>query len=332
MRSWVSALVIALMGCGGGGGARPDTGAAGGGGAPQGTGGMAGTGGSAGDAGIGGTGVAGGAGGAPGTGGTTGGAPGTGGAAGAGGMAGAAGGGPAAGGIGGMNCRPDVLIVQDKSGSMNNDDNDLSCSGGCAANSKWSQVATAITNIVTSTDGAVNWGIKYFSDNGACDASGPPSVPIAAMAGKDVAASLAATLPAGNTPTRDAITVAAAYLQTLTDTNPKFLLLVTDGLPNCPVGCATMARPSSSCTQTDNPTEDAAAEMAVATAVSQGFNTFVVGVGNVGTAQNTLNQLAMAGGEAQTGAATSYYPATDETALESALTSIVGKIAGCQRP
>jgi len=193
-------------------------------------------------------------------------------------------------------------------------------------------VATAITNVVTATDGTVNWGLKYFSDNNACAASGPPAVPVAAMAAMDVANSLAATLPVGNTPTRDAITTGAAYLQTLSDTNPKFLLLVTDGLPSCPSGCASMLRPSSACTQTDNPTEDAAAEMAVMTAAGQGFRTFVVGIGNLATAQNTLNQLAIAGGEAQTGAATSYYAATDEAALEAALTSIVGQIAGCPHP
>src|SRR6185312_8088340 len=37
---------------------------------------------------------------------------------------------------------PDVLIIEDKSGSMNNDDNDQSCStrngSGCGTNSKWS--------------------------------------------------------------------------------------------------------------------------------------------------------------------------------------------------
>ncbi len=65
-------------------------------------------------------------------------------------------------------------------------------------------------------------------------------------------------------------------------------------------------------------------------ALSQGIKTFVVGIGNVTSAVNTLNQMAIDGGEAQTGGATSYYAATDESALEAALNSIVGKIAGCQ--
>jgi hypothetical protein len=228
-----------------------------------------------------------------------------------------------------MNCRPDVLLVQDRSGSMNDDENGLSCNGGCSANSKWSQMKTAVTNVLQSTQGSVNWGVKYFPDNSACDASMPPAVGIAPSNGAAVADSIARTLPGGTTPTRDAITFGTSYLQGLTDTNPKFLLLATDGLPNCPAGCAAMTTANAACTQTDNPTEDLAVEAAVMTAAAQGIKTFVVGIGNVATAQNTLNQLALDGGEAQTGGATSYYAATDEAALEAALTSIVGKIAGC---
>jgi hypothetical protein len=253
------------------------------------------------------------AGGAGGT--ATGGVPGTGGRAG--------------GGVGGMNCRPDVLIVQDKSGSMSNDDSDLSCNGGCGANSKWAQLTAAVTNVLQMTDSKVNWGLKYFPDNNACDAVNPPAVPVAAMNGSAVATSIAANAPGGDTPTRDAITYGMMYLQSLTDTNPKFLLLATDGLPNCPAGCASMAHPSNACTQTDNPSEDLAAEAAVMMAASQGINTFVIGIGNVSSAQNTLNQLALAGGEPQPGAATDYFAATDEAAFELALNRIVNTIAGC---
>jgi len=201
--------------------------------------------------------------------------------------------------------------------------------GACGANSKWTQMAAAITAVVGMTDASVNWGIKYFPDNNGCDARMAPAVGIAASNGAAVVTSIESTIPGGTTPTRDAISFGAAYLQSLTDTNPKFLLLATDGLPNCPVGCAAMANPSGVCTTTDNPTEDQAVEDAVMTAAAQGIKTFVVGIGNVATAQNTLDQLAAAGGEAQVGGATSYYAALDEAALEAALTSIVGKISGC---
>ncbi|MES1206713.1 MAG: vWA domain-containing protein, partial [Pseudomonadota bacterium] len=180
--------------------------------------------------------------------------------------------------------------------------------------------------VVQDSQGGVNWGLKYFPDKTVCGASLPPAVAVGPMNAAAVAASIAATAPGGNTPTRDAVTTGAAYLLSLADANPKFIVLATDGLPNCPPGCA-VSTPSTMCTQTDNPTEDAAVEKAVADAVAQGIKTFVIGIGNVATAESTLNALAIAGGEAQVGASTSYYPATDESALETALNTILAAVA-----
>jgi hypothetical protein len=224
---------------------------------------------------------------------------------------------------------PDILLVQDKSGSMGNDSNDQSCGRNCT--SKWTQLTTAVNTVITATDTTVNWGIKFFSDNGVCDASQAPAVPVAPMSGAAVVRAIQGTGPGGNTPTRDAISYGSQYLSTLTDTNPKFLLLATDGLPNCPSGCASAAQnPPMMCTMTDNPDEDAATEAAVTMAAMMGYQTFVIGIGNVASAQNTLNQLAMAGGRPQTGGTTSYYAATDEPSLEAALMAIVGQVASCQ--
>jgi len=227
---------------------------------------------------------------------------------------------------------PDILIIQDKSGSMDEDESGTSCRNGCGATSKWTHLTTALSAVVQSTDMTVNWGLKYFSDTSPCSSSGAPVVPVGALNGAKVTASIMGTRPGGNTPTRDAITSGAAYLATLTDTNPKFLLLATDGLPNCPVGCAGMTNPMGMCTTTDNPTEDTAVEAAIMMAAMQGYQTFVIGIGNVATAQNTLNQFAINGGQAQTGAATSYYAATDEASLEAALAKIVGVVASCTIP
>jgi hypothetical protein len=245
-------------------------------------------------------------------------------------------------GSGGMTCGqssvpvmpepPDILIIQDKSGSMDEDESGTSCRNGCGATSKWTHLTTALSTVVQATDMTVNWGIKYFSDDNVCNASAAPAVPIASLNGTKVTTSIMGTRPGGNTPTRDAITTGAAYLATLTDSNPKFLLLATDGLPNCPVGCAGMQNASMSCGTTDNPNEDAAAEAAIMMAAMQGYQTFVIGIGNVATAQNTLNQFAINGGQAQTGAATSYYAATDAASLEAALNKIVGVVASCTIP
>lgn len=243
------------------------------------------------------------------------------------------------GNISGMNCAtvnqpvnklpPDILLIQDKSGSMGNDDNDQSCQGGCGATSKWSQLTSALNTVLSQTDMGVNWGIKFFSDDGACAASAAPAVPVGPMHAAMVNAAVGRTSPGGNTPTRDAVTNGAQYLAGVNDQNPKFLLLATDGLPNCPSGCAGMTRPAATCTMTDNPAEDQAAIQAVSDAAAMGLKTFVVGIGNVAVAQNTLNALAAAGGVPQSGAATSYYAATDQAALENAFTAIVGVASSC---
>src|SRR5262245_17933177 len=222
---------------------------------------------------------------------------------------------------------PDILIVQDKSGSMK-DSADGTCTSNCGTKSKWSQVTAALNQVVGMTDTSVNWGLKFFSDNGHCAANGAPVVAVAAGNASAIASAIGQASPGGNTPTRDAIATGAAYLMGLTDTNKKYLLLATDGLPNCPAGCS-LTNPSSACTMTDNPAEDRAATDAVAAAAAAGFPVFVVGVGMTG-ADATLNAMAMAGGMPQSGAATAFYSVTDTASLVNALNAILGRVASCK--
>ena len=39
---------------------------------------------------------------------------------------------------------PDILIVMDRSSSMNDDSNEMVCTGGCGASSKWALASAAI--------------------------------------------------------------------------------------------------------------------------------------------------------------------------------------------
>ena len=224
---------------------------------------------------------------------------------------------------------PDVLLIQDRSGSMDHDDNDQTCRRGCGAASKWSEMTVAVTQVVTSTQATVNWGLKFFSDTGddGCGVLPDATVPVAPNNAAAITKAIGRTGPSTNTPTRAAIEAGTAYLMSLQDTNPKYILLATDGEPNCAAGCT-----GDACATTPNPAEEMASEMAVANAVAAGIKVFVVGIGNVASAVATLNQMAMNGGEAQTGGATSYYAATDQAALQTALQQIVGKVASCTLP
>jgi hypothetical protein len=56
----------------------------------------------------------------------------------------------------------DVLILQDRSASMVDDDDDLPCGRrGCGNGSKWSQVTAALTEVVTATQSSIKWGLKF---------------------------------------------------------------------------------------------------------------------------------------------------------------------------
>ena len=212
---------------------------------------------------------------------------------------------------------PDILIVQDKSGSMNDQADGTTCNGGCGANSKWSQTTSALNMVIGMTDTTVNWGLKFFAtSNSGCTVSATAEVPVGPNNANAIMTAIGRAAPGSSTPTRVAIQNAVTIMQGLTDTNPKFLLLATDGLPNCLPGGATNAD--------DSP----GAIAAVAAALTAGFPTFVVGIGNtMGTA--TLNSMAMAGGKPQTGAATSFYQVNDTASLVTALGTILGSATTC---
>jgi hypothetical protein len=227
---------------------------------------------------------------------------------------------------------PDVLIVLDRSGSMDNDIADKGCGDGgmvtgmCGALSKWGIMTPAIKQVVTSTEGMVNWGLKFFADTNSttCNVNNNANVPVAATNATAVNNAITGQTNAqggisngSRTPTRAGVTGAVTYLNSIQDQNPKFILLATDGLPNCP---------ATGNTSNDDST---AAVAAVKTAFTAGIPTFVIGIATsgMGTAETTLNMMATAGGYPQPGT-TSYYSVDSQQALIDALTAIVGKVGG----
>jgi von Willebrand factor type A domain len=244
-------------------------------------------------------------------------------------------GGPGAGGGGGTdrNCglyqfnpipkNADLLLVLDRSASM---EDPIGASG---TPSKWSVVIPTLKSVITATDSSVLWGMKSFPEgSGAeCVAGSVTSaidVQIAATNAKAVTDAITVTTDAGNgTPTGDAINAAVTYLKSLSDTNPKYIVLATDGDPSCG------AIPSKS-----GPA--AYAVTAVANAKAAGFPTFVIGIATSSSDAATLNMMADAGGEVPAGAtnplAPHYYLASDMTTLSSALDSITGQISSCLFP
>lgn len=215
----------------------------------------------------------------------------------------------------------EILIVLDRSASMKDPP-----SGGSGM-SKWDLVVPGVNEVVSATDASVSWGLKVFpeGEGSECVAGSVTSaipVGIAAANAKAVTAAVSATTDEGNgTPTGDAIKAAVAYLKTLTDPNPKFILLATDGEPSCAGSTkgSSAARPY--------------AVQAVADAATAGFKTFVVGVATTkDTATQALNDMAVAGQMARGDAnplATKYYLASTKDELVQSLKQITGQVSSC---
>jgi hypothetical protein len=237
----------------------------------------------------------------------------------------------------GMNCAerpqtlsklpPDILIVLDASGSMNNNISDGQCTNGCGAESKWALLTPAINEVVGMTDTTVNWGLKFFADtDNTCGVGNNVAVPVGANAAGAIQNAIMGRTAANGgvtngsrTPTRLAENAGANYMRALTDQNPRFILLATDGLPNC--------APGNSDTAAD---DSAGAVMAVTDAANMGIPTFVVGMATagMGMADTTLSNMANAGGFPR-GGSPSYYSVNNADEFVQVLMTLVGVAATC---
>jgi hypothetical protein len=223
---------------------------------------------------------------------------------------------------------PDVLILLDASGSMNNTVDDSACGNGdCGALSKWAMLTPGLVSVVEENESNANWGLKMFADaNATCGVANSVAVPVAKTNGAAIAAAITArtsanggVLNGSRTPTRAAVTAAAAYLGDLTDRGTKQILLLTDGTPNC------------SATSADAAADDSVATVqAIADARTRGVSTIVVGIATAGgPADKALSDMAVAGGHARTGASPAYYPVSNLADLKSVLTPLITTPADC---
>jgi hypothetical protein len=183
--------------------------------------------------------------------------------------------------------RPAVLLLLDRSSSMNDDSDEMHCTGGCGAVSKWALLSAAIDRVV-STHPSVNWGLALFGSDDACGVNAGPVVDVAEDAASSIAQALKATTPGGDAPTAAAIDGAVGYLESGFYSDPKYILLATDGRSGCATGGGGAAG------------ADVAAEEAITRArFDHGVSTFVLGLAPAwdATATATLNQMAENGGE-----------------------------------
>jgi hypothetical protein len=206
---------------------------------------------------------------------------------------------------------PELLLVLDRSGSM------LRLAG--AGGSRWQQTTAALDQVISRTRDGVVWGLKLFPSDQSCAVADGVNVPPAAGSWSAVTATVQTNGPIDEwpaTPTRLAMQKAAQFMSARTSPNPKYLLLATDGLPNCLNG------------KRDDD-DVAGALQAIADAAGRGLKTFVVGIATAGSAAHeTLNQMADRGQLARNDR-TRYYPVASRDEFVAVLDTIAGQIASC---
>jgi hypothetical protein len=224
----------------------------------------------------------------------------------------------------------DVLLVLDRSASM---DYSIASDCYCAASanpgaglcrdttnctSRWTAIAPAVTTTL-STSSYVNWGLKLFpsSSNSNCGVTATMDVTISTDPSPSVQSQSQAAIQSLvnniqlslGTPTAAALSSTTAYLKTVMDSNKKFILLATDGQPNCGGSPASI-----------NNVDLAGASTAAAAANTAGFPVYVVGIG---PSLSNLTQIAQAGGTKD------YYPVSSPQQLVDALAAISKLVGSC---
>lgn len=213
----------------------------------------------------------------------------------------------------------DLLLVLDRSGSMTWDmGQDVPCEQLASCNPRWSTMRAALSKVLTQSPDTIQWGLKLFSTPNAAASGGVPDGCVVApgaeaplgTAATSVLSTLDGTEPNYNTPTRAAITYAVDYLKSVKSGHTQYILLATDGQPNCAVDGEYATSPDLPATLN-----------AVAAANAAGIKVYVIGVG---PSAGNLGDMAQRGGTGKS------YPALSPQDLNNALAEIAGQVATCE--
>jgi hypothetical protein len=206
----------------------------------------------------------------------------------------------------------DLLLVLDRSGSMSDDiASDATCGSRAGCQARWPTISASLNQVLAASPTSVQWGLKFFTSPGGstCTVNTGVEVGVGPNTAAQIQAAITGTSPGNQTPTMAAIKAAVAYFSTVNDGLPHYILLATDGQPNCD--------PGTSSDVTDASVMDTAGVIGTAFQ-TDGIKTYVIGIG---PSAGNLTSFAQAGGTGN------YFPATSPAQLTAALNTIVGEVA-----
>ena len=228
---------------------------------------------------------------------------------------------------------PVLFVVQDKSGSMNFDPNGQTPTA--ASPSKWSSAQSVVPALATQFTNRFRFGaMMYPAETSQFNCTTGVVKTQVSDDASAIGRSYTAALAGGGTSTAASLTAAKAYLLGLRLTTPAYVLLITDGLPNCNeslnVNTCTATTPGCENNKCDLGAKDCldnqAATSAAAALFASNIRVFVVGFDpslTTGNNLSVLNAIASAGGT------TRAYTATNKAQLAAALNLIALNTATC---
>lgn len=209
---------------------------------------------------------------------------------------------------------PNALIVLDRSLSM------------ITGVNRWEPAVNAVNGFVSALESQVHFGLMTFASDNDCGA-GTVRVQPALENASSIASTLASTTPNGATPT--ATTLQAARTALGSSDRPSYVILVTDGAPNC--NSNRDGRATCQCTASglcgNNSwkycLDDRRTVAAIEALAADGIPTFVIGYDTTEW-EGVLNAMAAAGNTGR-----SYIPVEDQATLQAALADIGGSVISC---
>lgn len=215
-----------------------------------------------------------------------------------------------------------VLIVLDRSNSMYE-----GSPFGPPTVDRWTPAVEALNAATAALDDRVDFGLMLFASDSQCGA-GTVEVPVGPMNASRIASALSGdprSIVQGGTPIAASLRAAQTELASLE--GKSYVLLVTDGAPNCASGHNGL---SCRCTGAScfanalNCLDDVAAVAAVEALAAADIGTYVIGY-DTGEWVDVLDRMAAAGGTGRT----THFPVGDRASLESALRDIGGSVVSC---